>query len=138
MRGRIRWSVMRVTPVAFSVGSSLRWAFPTTRNPMGFLPDAIQRLRRRARVLAAHACRRQLDGFIDLDVAGAAAKVAGQGLLDLVARRARARREQRLGGEQERRRAITALCRTHLGECFLEWMARAALPHALDGLYPGP
>src|SRR5260370_778450 len=135
-RGRNRTSANRVTPVTLAVASTLRWAFPTTRNPVGFLPDAIQRLRRRARVLAAHACRRQLDGFVDLDIAGAAAKVAGQGLLDLVARRARARREQRLGGEQERRRAITALCRTQLGECFLEGMERAALRHALDGLYP--
>src|SRR5882762_10656276 len=90
MRGRNRSSAKRVTPVTFAVASTLRWALPTTRKPAAFLPDAIQGLRCRLRVLPLHACRRQLDGFVDLDIAGAAAKVAGQGLFDLVARRARA------------------------------------------------
>src|SRR2546422_9476259 len=109
IRGRNRSSANRVTPVTFAVASTVRSAFPTTRRAVGrsggravggsavfptagppdrltaFLPDAIQGLRCRLRVLAAHAGRRQLDGFVDLDVTGAAAEVAGEGLLDLVA-----------------------------------------------------
>src|SRR2546427_11076165 len=100
MRGRNRSSANRVTPVTFAVASTLRWGFPTTRNPVGFLPDAIQGLRRRLRVLAAQAGGRQLDGFVDLDVTGAAAEVARERLFDLVARRTRARREECLGGEE--------------------------------------
>src|SRR5256886_4929353 len=122
MRGRNRSSANRVTPVTFAVASTLRWAFPTTRSPEGFLPDAIQGLRRRLRVLSAHASRRQLDGFVDLDVTGAAAEVARERLLDRVARRTRARREERLGGEKECRRAIAALGRAQLGERFLKGM----------------
>src|SRR5207249_1851776 len=82
IRGRTRASANRVTPVTFAVASTVRWAFPTTRRPEGFLPDAIQGLRRRLRVLSPHASRRQLDGFVDLDVTGAAAEVARERLLD--------------------------------------------------------
>src|SRR2546422_7591083 len=82
IRGRNRSSANRVTPVTFAVASTLRWAFPTTRSPEDFLPDAIQGLRRRLRVLSAHASRRQLDGFVDLDVTGAAAEVARERLLE--------------------------------------------------------
>src|SRR6267378_6168961 len=138
MRGRNRSSANRVTPVTFAVASTLRWALPTTRKPVAFLPDAIQGLRRRLRILAAHAGRRQLDGFVDLDVTGAAAEVARERLLDLVARRTRARCEERLGGEEEGRRAIAALCRAQLGEGFLEGMEHPALRHAFDGFDPAP
>src|SRR5881398_2029841 len=138
MRGRNRSSANRVTPVTFAVASTLRWAFPTTRSPEGFLPDAIQGLRRRLRVLSAHASRRQLDGFVDLDVTGAAAEVARERLLDRVARRTRARREERLGGEKECRRAIAALGCAQLGERFLKGMKRAARRHPLDRLDPAP
>src|SRR5213595_2157826 len=138
MRGRNRSSANFVTPVTFAVASTLRWAFPTTRSPEGFLPDAIQGLRRRLRVLSAHPSRRQLDGFVDLDVTGAAAEVARERLLDRVAGRTRARREECLGGEEERRCAIAALCRAQLGECLLEGMERAARRHPLDRLDPAP
>src|SRR2546425_6986679 len=53
--------------------------FPYTtlfRSLTVFLPDAIQGLRCRLRILAAQASGCQLDGFVDLDVAGAAAEVA--------------------------------------------------------------
>src|SRR5881397_3719450 len=136
MRGRNRSSANRVTPVTFAVASTLRWAFPTTRNPVGLLPDAIQGLRCRLRILAAQASGCQLDGFVDLDVTGAAAEVARECLFDLVTRRPRARREERLGGEEERRCAIAALCRAQLGERFLERMEHPTLRHALDRLDP--
>src|SRR5437773_7662606 len=65
IRGRNRSSANRVTPVTFAVASTLRWAFPTTRNLVGFLLDAIQGLRCGLRVLAPHPSGRQLDGFVD-------------------------------------------------------------------------
>src|SRR2546422_6045977 len=68
----------------------------------------------------------------DLRVAGAAAEVAGQRLLDLVARRGRRLVEQRLRGEQDAGRAVTTLGRPELGERLLQWMELAALGHALD------
>src|SRR3989441_13002086 len=92
----------------------------------------------RSRVLSAHASRRQLDGFVDLDVTGAAAEVARERLLDRVARRTRARREECLGGEEERRCAIAALRGAELGEGLLERMERAARRHPLDRLDPAP
>src|SRR5439155_20764032 len=137
-RGRLRSSANRVTSVTFSVASDLRWAVPTTRGAEAFLPDAIQGLRRRLRVVSAHASRRQLDGFVDLDVTGAAAEVARERLLDRVARRTRARREECLGCEKERRCAIAASCRAQLGDRFLKGMKRAARRHPLDRLDPAP
>src|SRR5256885_17100977 len=80
--------------------------------------------------------RRQLDGFVDLDVTGAAAEVARERLLDRVARRTRACREERLCGKEERRCAVAALRRAELGERLLERMEPAALGHAFDGLDP--
>src|SRR2546422_7317459 len=60
----------------------------------------------------------------DLRVAGAAAEVAGQRLLDLVARRGRRLVEQRLRGEQDAGRAVTTLGRPELGERLLQWIDR--------------
>src|SRR5437867_8041688 len=138
IRGRNRSSANFVTPVTFGVASTLRWAFPTTRNPVAFLPDAIQGLRCRLRVLAPHSSRRQLDGFVDLDVAGAAAKVARQCLLDVVSCGTRVGGEQRFSGEEERGGTVAALCRAQFRERLLEGMERPALGHALDGLHPTP
>src|SRR2546425_1911535 len=136
IRGRNRSSANRVMPVTFAVASTLRWALPTTWNPAGFLPDAIQRLRCRRRVLPPHAGCRQLDCLVDLEVTGAAAEVARERLLNLIARGTRARCEQRLGGEEERRRAVATLRRAQLGERLLERMEHPALRHAFDRLDP--
>src|SRR5207249_1232778 len=136
IRGRNRSSANRVTPVTFAVASTLRWAFPTTRNPVGLLPDAIQGLRCRLRVLAPHPSGRQLDGFVDLDVTGAAAEVAGQSLLDVVSCGTRVGGEQRFGGEEERRGTVAALCGAQLGERLLEGMERPARRHPFDGFNP--
>src|SRR5712692_6025667 len=112
MRGRNKSSANLVTPVTFAVASSLRWALPIIRRteggtdgggggggpdaglwfsfrsfppPVAFLLEvAIQRLWCRRRVLAPQACCRQFHCLVDLDVAGAAAQVAGQRLLDLL------------------------------------------------------
>src|SRR6266700_3305044 len=138
MRGRNRSSANRVMPVTFAVASTLRWALPTTWNPAGFLADAIQRLRRRLRVLPPHAGRRQFDCLVDLDVTGAAAEVARERLLDLIARGTRPRCEQRLGGQEERRRAVATLGCAELGKRLLERMERPALRHTFDRLDPAP
>src|SRR5207237_7644075 len=144
IRGRKRSSANFVTPATLAVASTLRWAFPTTRRADGrtggradggsvpfpsggppvrlsalFLPDAIQGLRDRLRVLASEAGRGQLYRLVDLDVAGAAAEVAGEGLLDLLPHRPRVPGEQRLGGEQKGRGAVAALRRAELGESLL-------------------
>src|SRR5205823_853600 len=80
-----------VAPVTFAVASSLRWALPITAadgragawadgegSSIGRLP-AIQSLPRRFSRLAAHPRCRELHRFVDLDIAGAAAQVAGEG-----------------------------------------------------------
>src|SRR5439155_21537358 len=120
IRGRKRSSANLVTPATLAVASTLRWAFPTTRRAsVGLLPPSIQRLLRRLRVLAPQAGRGQLHGLVDLDVAGTAAEVAGQGLLDLLPPGLRVLGEERLGGEQEGGCAVAALRRAELGERLL-------------------
>src|SRR5207249_11921369 len=69
----------------------------------------------------------QLDGVEDLRVPGAAAEVACERLLDLLARRARPGGKERLGRAQEAGRAVTALGGAELGERLLEWMKAPAL-----------
>src|SRR5207248_3189105 len=117
-----------VAPVTLAVASTLRSALPTTRSSA----SPIQRLRHRLGAFAAHASRRQFDRLVDLDVAGAAAQVAGQRLFDLIARRSRVAREQRLRGEEKRRSAIAALRRAKLGEGVLQRVQIAARGHPLD------
>src|SRR5438445_11970063 len=63
MRGNDKSSANRVAPVTFATASTLRSALPM------LLCSAIHRF--------LHALGRELDGFVDLDVAGAAAEVAG-------------------------------------------------------------
>src|SRR5256884_1246058 len=128
MRGRNRSSANFVAPVTLAVASTLRSALPTTRSsasPMQLVGHGLG-------ALAAHASRRQFDRLVDLDVAGAAAQVAGQRLLDLIARRSRVAREQCLRGEEKRRRAIAALRRAQLGEGVLQRVQLAARGHPLD------
>src|SRR5256885_11110864 len=130
MRGRNRSSANLVVPVTFAVASTFRSAFPTTRKTG--LPDAIHALRCRLGTLAAHAGRGQLHGLVDLDVARAAAEVARQRVLDVFPAGAGVPREQGLGGEQERRRAVAALRRAQLREGGLERVQLAAAGHSFD------
>src|SRR5207237_8735720 len=95
LRGNVGSSAKRVAPVTFATASTFRSALPMT------LRAAIQRFPRRLGLLAAHARRRQLDGLVDLDVAGAAAEVAGECVLDFVARWLGVGEQQRFGREQE-------------------------------------
>src|SRR5256712_9086120 len=148
MRGSATSSANFVAPTTLAVASTFRSAFPTTRkaavrrsggrSAAVFLRVAIQRLPRRLGLLPAHAGRRQFHRLVDLDVSGAAAQVACQRLLDLVARRPPVLGEQRPGGEQERWGAVAALRRAQLGERVLQAMQPAALRHPLDRLHPAP
>src|SRR2546427_746043 len=83
-----RSSANLVVPITLAVASTLRSAFPTTRRAVGpaaaFLARAIQRLPCRFCPLSPQARRGQFDRLVDLDVAGTAAEVARQGLLDVV------------------------------------------------------
>src|SRR3989449_9063857 len=123
MRGRDRSSANFVTPSTLAVASTLRSAFPTTRRAVGpsaaFLARAIQRLPCRFCPLASQARRGQFDRLVDLDVTGAAAEVARQGLLDLVATGARVVREECVGGEEEGWGAVAALGGAQRREGFL-------------------
>src|ERR1041385_360884 len=77
MRGNARSSAKRVAPVTFATASTFRSALPMilcTLHPLGG----------------------ELDRFVNLEVAGAAAEVSGQGFLDLVSARLR------VGGELDR------------------------------------
>src|SRR6267378_7385281 len=112
--GNARSSAKRVAPVTFATASTFRSAFPMT------LCLAIQRFPFRLGFFAPHARRRQLHRLIDLDVAGAAAKVAGERVLDLVARGIGIGLEECFSGEQERGGAIAALRGAEIGEGFLE------------------
>src|SRR5438445_8578235 len=139
MRGRNRSSANLVAPVTLAVASTLRIAFPITRKAAGrFLRVPIQGLPRRLGLLPPHARRGQFHGLVDLHVSRAAAQVARQRLLDLVARRLGVLGEQRFGGEQERGGAVAALRCAQLGERVLERMELPAHRHPLDGLHAPP
>src|SRR5262249_53948292 len=95
---------------------------------------SVERGLRRLGLLAAHPGGRELDRLEDLDVAGAAAEIPRQRLLDLIAARFRVLLQNRLRGEEEPGRAIPALRRAQVREGLLERMETARVRHALDGL----
>src|SRR3989454_1427843 len=130
IRGKNKSSAKIVAPVTFAVASIFRRALPMT---VWRLAPAIQRLRRRLGLLPAHAGGGQLHRLVDLEVTGAAAEVAGQRLLDRVAGGARVGHEQGVGGEEEGRRAVTALRGAELGERILERVQPAVRREPFDG-----
>src|SRR5438128_766358 len=73
-----------------------------------------------------------LDGFDDVHVAGTAAQVSRDAAADLVLRRARIGRKQRLGDHQHAWRAEAALEPMLLPEAFLERMELTSLFQTLD------
>ena len=96
---------------------------------------SVQRLlRRRGGRFAAHPGGGELDRFEDLDVAGAAAEIAGERFLDLLAARLRVVLQERPGGQEKSGRAISALRGAQVREGLLEWMEPARVRHPLDGL----
>src|SRR2546425_7031910 len=129
MRGNARSSANRVAPVTFATASTFRSAFPMT------LCLAIQRFPFRLGFFTLHPRRRELYGFVDLDVAGAAAEVAGERLFDLVAGRPGVGGEQGFGSKQKRGRAVAALRGPQVGERLLQRMELPALRHRFDGAH---
>src|SRR6266545_620905 len=126
IRGKARSSANFVVPVTFATASTLRCAFPMT------LWAPIERFPRRLDLLAAHARRCKLNGLVDLDVARAAAEVAGEGVLDLVARGLRVLDQQSLGRKQERRGAVPALGSAQVREGLLQRVEPAFPRHPFD------
>src|SRR5438552_8454022 len=102
MRGNTMSSAKRVCPVTFARPSTRRRGLPT--------------------ILIVHPTRALLDRLDDLLVAGAAAQVAGDRLLDAARRWLRLAREQRLGSKQDARGAIAALRSAEIGKRRLQRM----------------
>src|ERR1044071_3496746 len=87
--------------------------------------------------MASPFCARQRDGFDGVDdrlIAGAAAVVAGEIFADRITARHAAARKKLLCGQQQRRRAETALQRVATPERILQVRDRAGVRDALDGL----
>src|SRR2546422_7736014 len=139
MRGKARSSANRVAPVTFATASTFRSALPIIRRSDGltvgrsdtFLP-AIKRFASWFGLFPTHAGRGQLYSFIDLDIAGAAAEVAGERVLDVVAGRVRIGFEERLGGQEESGRAVAALRGAQVGERLLKRVKLSTLRHSFD------
>src|SRR5579885_3592104 len=132
MRGRARSSAKRVAPVTLAAASTLGSGRPTTRRPARSAP-AIHRLLGGARVLAAPPRRREFHRLVDLEIARAAAQVARERRLDLVACGRGGALEERRGDEEERGRAVAALRGAEFGEGLLQGIEPAAPGQALDG-----
>src|SRR5213083_706155 len=116
MRGSTMSSAKRVWPVTLARPSTRRRGLPRT--------------------FIAHPARTLLDRFDDLLVAGAAAEIPGDRLIDALARGMRLVREQRLGGHQDPRRAVAALRSAKIGEGRLQRMQLGAAGeafHRIDG-----
>jgi hypothetical protein len=71
----------------------------------------------------------------NLQVAGAAAKIAGERFADLVARGVRICIEQSFGGNENRGSAVAALRRAKVSEGFLQRVQRAIRAEAFNGDY---
>src|SRR5882724_10306097 len=155
IRGRTMSSAKRVCPMHFARASTLRNGLPTTfssASPLclplcffifnepfaGQLPVASSHLKpvntfsRRLDLFTPHPGGCQLDRFIDLYVARASAKIPSERLLDLVPLWAWVFLQQLFRNEQKRRRAVSALRGSKIGECFLQRMKLSAFSHAFD------
>src|SRR3989442_8394841 len=133
IRGRTMSSANRVTPAHFDRPSTLRTGVPTTRRRRPSDAAAMEGLLGRPRRRILHPPRRQLHRLEDLEVAGAPAQVAREGLADLPARGARAGVEQGAGGAQDAGRAVAALCGAQLGEGDLKRVGPRTVRQPLDG-----
>ncbi len=109
----------------------------TVRKPVKFVPDALahgrQAVRRRVRPHAAH----DLGGAHDRRIAGAAAEVALQGLLDLPAVGLFGRQPEAIERHDEARRAEAALRAVLVDQRLLYRMQRPCRGQVLDGYHMG-
>src|SRR4029453_18676820 len=129
MRGRTTSSAKRVSPVTFAPASTLGSGCPTTEG--GRSPDLLTGAGPGPR--GRDPRRGELDGVQDLRVPRAATEIPGEGRPDPVAIGPRRRVEQRLGGEEDSRRAVPALGGSQLGEGLLQGSQPAALGEAFHG-----
>src|SRR5262245_59616103 len=122
MRGSTRSSAKTVWPVTLAAASTLGRGRPMTLSGSSATDD----LRGAGQgggvggLLAEQAGGRQLDGLEDLEVAGAAAEIAGQRLRDLGAGGLRVLAQQGLRPQQEARDAVAALGGPQLREGLLQ------------------
>src|SRR5436190_3851664 len=123
IRGSTRSSAKTVWPVTLAAASTFGSDRPMTDSLRW---SGTRRLRRRA-----HALSSQLDGFEYLQVAGAAAEVAAQGLGDPLPARVGISPKQCLGHQQDAGDAVAALRRAQLRKCLLQGMQRGAGGEAL-------
>src|SRR5262245_12342095 len=110
-------------PMPLILASVLGWLMvwsPGTRDGAGSLE-------------LAHFLGRVLHGPDDVDVAGAAAEVSGDGFADFLLARVLVALEQCRAGHHHARRAEPTLQRVLLGEALLHGMELAALLQAFDG-----
>src|SRR4051794_38621935 len=118
MRGSTTSSAKRVRPVTLARPSTRRRGLPIT--------------------FISHSPRAFFNRLDDLLVAGAAAKVPRNRLLDAFARRLRLVREQRLGGEQAAGRAVAALSGAEISKGRLQRMQLRTLRHTFHRLNRTP
>ena len=97
------------------------------------LIEAVDGFARQLRFFSAHAGGGEFDRLVNLDVARAAAEIAGERRYDLFAAGLGINGQQFFGDEQEGGRAVAALRRARVGESFLQRMKAGRASHALDG-----
>src|SRR6267378_4983901 len=155
--GKKMSSANRVCPVTFARASTLRRGTPITRSSS---PSALRAsagavresfsfaMRSPQQVFASMLCHlrsrivllrdlqhRGLDGFENLKIARAPAKVSGDRFPDLIASGMRVLIQQGLRGHQNCRRAIPALRRSEIGKSILQGMQLSIFSEAFDGEY---
>src|SRR3954451_23747101 len=151
VRGKTRSSANLVAPVTLARPSTRRNGLPmmlvsrcgsssssgfSSGSAMMIVPVVvpIKGFVRGCPVLAAHPGGGPFHPFEDLEIAGAAAEVAGERLADFFAAWGWVLGEQGFGGHQDARRAVAALGGAEVGEGGLEGMELIAELHPLDGL----
>src|SRR4029077_8840932 len=113
-------------------GSSLRfmeWPMPQTSAEVRrgcMAPPLLSRV-------GAQLLGRVLDGFDDVDIAGAAAEIAGDRLADLRLARIGVLLQEGVAGQHHAGRAVAALEAMLLPEAFLDRMELAVLGEPFDG-----
>src|SRR5712692_1304321 len=116
-------------------GSSLRrteWPKPWITGAAGASGMGVTQLLRTHRGLAAQLRRPVLNGFDDVDVAGAAAQIARDPPTDLLLGRIGVGSEQRFRAEEHARRAESALQAVLLEETLLQRVELTVLLQAFD------
>src|SRR3954469_8330745 len=151
VRGKARSSANLVAPVTLARPSTRRNGLPmmlvsrcgsssgsgfSSGSAMMIVPVVvpIKGFVRGCPVLAAHPGGGPFHPFEDLEIAGAAAEVAGERLADFFAAWGWVLGEQGFGGHQDARRAVAALGGAEVGEGGLEGMELVAELHPLDRL----